>query len=200
MAKPSQLRRNASMGARGVLSSRPAGGAFQTRWSHGGYGRDALFDAVARRCTRELSRRVMPNPVCGPLGPVVSGNVGLTTNVVRCAIGTLRRSACTGVAAFGGAAARSAERWLAAHGRAKSATGPWHARLTNVFVVHATKKLLDRCGGVSPLDTPSTARLGDWYATALFWRASSGAFRERDNTAAGVRSPRSCQHARAPVR
>lgn len=105
MAKPSQLRRNASMGARGVLSSRPAGGAFQTRWSHGGYGRDALFDAVARRCTRELSRRVMPNPVCGPLGPIVRGNVRLTTKVVLCAVGTLRRSASTGVAACGGSAA-----------------------------------------------------------------------------------------------
>ncbi len=39
-----------------------------------------------------------------------------------------------------------------------------------MFVVHATKKVLDRCGGPSPADRPTTTALGDWYATALFWR------------------------------
>jgi hypothetical protein len=48
---------------------------------------------------------------------------------------------------------------------------PPHARLPIVFVVHATKKLLDRVGGptVSPVDQSTTA-LGDWYATVLFWK------------------------------
>ena len=46
---------------------------------------------------------------------------------------------------------------------------PCDARLGPVFVVHATKKLLDRCGGPAPAETPTTTALGDWYATALFW-------------------------------
>ena len=47
-----------------------------------------------------------------------------------------------------------------------------------MFVVHATKKVLDRCGGPSPsVDRPSsTTALGDWYATALFWRPQVALF------------------------
>ena len=44
------------------------------------------------------------------------------------------------------------------------------ARLTIVFVVFATKKVLDRCGGLTAVGGLSTTTLGDWYATALFWR------------------------------
>ena len=44
------------------------------------------------------------------------------------------------------------------------------ATLRIVFVVYATKKVLDRCGGPSPPDGPTTTALGDWYATALFWK------------------------------
>ncbi|MDP9336666.1 MAG: hypothetical protein M3Q30_25585 [Actinomycetota bacterium] len=39
-----------------------------------------------------------------------------------------------------------------------------------MFVVHATKKVLDRCGGPAPADGPTTTALGDWYATTLFWK------------------------------
>jgi hypothetical protein len=45
-----------------------------------------------------------------------------------------------------------------------------------VFVVHATKKVLDRCGGPSPVGGPSTTALGAWYATALFWRPQVALF------------------------
>jgi hypothetical protein len=40
-----------------------------------------------------------------------------------------------------------------------------------MLVIHGTKKLLDRVGRatVDP-DSPSTGRLGSWYATVLFWR------------------------------
>ena len=40
-----------------------------------------------------------------------------------------------------------------------------------MLVVHATKKLRDRVKAI-PVQTSetSTARLGDWYATAVFWR------------------------------
>ncbi len=44
------------------------------------------------------------------------------------------------------------------------------AKLRIVLVVRATKKLLDRCGGPSLSDQPATTALGDWYATALFWK------------------------------
>lgn len=44
-----------------------------------------------------------------------------------------------------------------------------------MFTVRATKKLLDRCGGPSSTET-STTRLGDWYATALFWRPQVALF------------------------
>ena len=45
-----------------------------------------------------------------------------------------------------------------------------------MFVVHATKKLLDRCGGPAPAETPTTTALGDWYATALFWKPQVALF------------------------
>jgi hypothetical protein len=45
-----------------------------------------------------------------------------------------------------------------------------------VFVVHATKKVLDRCGGPSLSDGPTTTALGDWYATALFWKPQVALF------------------------
>jgi hypothetical protein len=51
-----------------------------------------------------------------------------------------------------------------------------HARLRTVFVVHATKKVLDRCGGPSLSDGPTTTALGDWYATALFWKPQMALF------------------------
>lgn len=46
-----------------------------------------------------------------------------------------------------------------------------------MLVVHATKKLLDRVGKptVEPT-TPSTTRLGSWYATAMFWRPQVALF------------------------
>lgn len=45
-----------------------------------------------------------------------------------------------------------------------------------MFVVHATKKVLDRCGGPSPAGAPSTTALGAWYATALFWKPQVALF------------------------
>ena len=41
-----------------------------------------------------------------------------------------------------------------------------------VYVVHATKKLLERIRPAVLVDpeTPSTTMLGGWYATVLFWR------------------------------
>jgi hypothetical protein len=45
-----------------------------------------------------------------------------------------------------------------------------------VFTVHATRKLLDRCGGVSSDERPTSTTLGDWYATALFWRPQVALF------------------------
>ncbi len=41
-----------------------------------------------------------------------------------------------------------------------------------MFVVHATKKLLDRLrpAGLASPPGGSTTMLGNWYATALFWR------------------------------
>jgi hypothetical protein len=45
------------------------------------------------------------------------------------------------------------------------------ARLMAVFTIHATKKLLERVKQpiAAPVTEPSTA-LGNWYATALFWK------------------------------
>ena len=45
-----------------------------------------------------------------------------------------------------------------------------------MFVVHATKKLLDRCGSPSPSEQTTTTALGDWYATALFWKPQVALF------------------------
>jgi hypothetical protein len=46
-----------------------------------------------------------------------------------------------------------------------------------VFVVHATKKLLDRLreSAVAPVEAPTTV-LGDWYATVLFWKPQVALF------------------------
>jgi hypothetical protein len=46
-----------------------------------------------------------------------------------------------------------------------------------VYTIHATKKLLDRVKrpAVAPVDEPSTA-LGNWYATALFWKPQVALF------------------------
>jgi hypothetical protein len=46
-----------------------------------------------------------------------------------------------------------------------------------VLIVRATRKLLDRTGGVTATpDDASTTVLGDWYATALFWRPQVAMF------------------------
>lgn len=45
-----------------------------------------------------------------------------------------------------------------------------------MFVLHATKKLLDRVGQPIPEPPRSTTGLGDWYATALLWRPQLGLF------------------------
>lgn len=47
-----------------------------------------------------------------------------------------------------------------------------------MFVVHGTKKFLDRVSGVtgSPQVEPSTTALGDWYATVLFWKPQIALF------------------------
>jgi len=46
-----------------------------------------------------------------------------------------------------------------------------------VFSIHATKKLRDRVKAplTDPIETPSTA-LGNWYATALFWKPQIALF------------------------
>jgi hypothetical protein len=50
-------------------------------------------------------------------------------------------------------------------------------RLRVVFVVHGTRRFLDRVGGptVGSVD-PSTSALGDWYATVLFWKPQLALF------------------------
>ena len=46
-----------------------------------------------------------------------------------------------------------------------------------MLVVRGTKKLRDRLkSGPRQQDEKSTARLGDWYATALFWRPQLALF------------------------
>jgi hypothetical protein len=45
-----------------------------------------------------------------------------------------------------------------------------------MFVVHGTKKFLDRCGGPTPSEEGSTTALGGWYATALFWKPQVALF------------------------
>ena len=46
-----------------------------------------------------------------------------------------------------------------------------------VFTIHATKKLRDRVKAplADPVSSPSTA-LGNWYATALFWKPQVALF------------------------
>lgn len=46
-----------------------------------------------------------------------------------------------------------------------------------MFTIHATKKLRDRVRAplAEPIETPSTA-LGNWYATALFWKPQMALF------------------------
>ena len=39
-----------------------------------------------------------------------------------------------------------------------------------MFNLHCTKKLLDRIKPELGAPQPSTTRLGNWYATALFWK------------------------------
>jgi hypothetical protein len=39
-----------------------------------------------------------------------------------------------------------------------------------MFTLHCTKKLLDRIGPQVDLPRNASTRLGNWYATALFWR------------------------------
>lgn len=40
-----------------------------------------------------------------------------------------------------------------------------------MFVVHATRKLLDRVGGTTdPLDGQEPSAFGTWYATVVFWK------------------------------
>ena len=57
-------------------------------------------------------------------------------------------------------------------GSSPSATGRCRSCQTHpVLVVRGTKKLRDRLTGVTPaVDDESTTVLGDWFATALFWR------------------------------
>ena len=48
-----------------------------------------------------------------------------------------------------------------------------------MFVVHGTKKFLDRAHGAAPAGPdpqPSTTILGAWYATVLFWRPQVALF------------------------
>src|SRR5438552_960490 len=45
-----------------------------------------------------------------------------------------------------------------------------------VLIVRATKKLLERVGPPSPSDEESTTLLGQWYATALFWKPQVALF------------------------
>jgi hypothetical protein len=45
-----------------------------------------------------------------------------------------------------------------------------------VLIVRATKKLLDRVGPPSLGDEESTTLLGQWYATALFWKPQVALF------------------------
>jgi hypothetical protein len=45
-----------------------------------------------------------------------------------------------------------------------------------MFVLHATKKLLDRVGRPDDAIAAPTTRLGNWYATALFWKPQVALF------------------------
>ncbi|URM97410.1 hypothetical protein LUW76_25340 [Actinomadura madurae] len=46
-----------------------------------------------------------------------------------------------------------------------------------MFIVRATKKLLDRIGPVHPSEAePGPNQLGEWYATPIFWRPQVALF------------------------
>jgi hypothetical protein len=45
-----------------------------------------------------------------------------------------------------------------------------------MFTLHCTKKLLDRTKFIVSNDTSHDTRLGNWYATALFWRPQLALF------------------------
>lgn len=52
-----------------------------------------------------------------------------------------------------------------------------HGQTVGVFTVRATKKLLDRIGEPPVADPPTpTTSLGDWYATAIFWKPQAALF------------------------
>lgn len=52
-----------------------------------------------------------------------------------------------------------------------------HARLGNVYVVHGTRKFLERVSAPPGAEVrhPTTV-LGDWYATVLFWKPQAALF------------------------
>jgi hypothetical protein len=50
------------------------------------------------------------------------------------------------------------------------------ATLFLVFVVHPTKKLLDRLRRIPEPSVEGTTALGDWYATVLFWKPQVALF------------------------
>jgi hypothetical protein len=45
-----------------------------------------------------------------------------------------------------------------------------------MFVLHATKKLLDRIGPPEDAAADASTALGNWYATALFWKPQVALF------------------------
>lgn len=45
-----------------------------------------------------------------------------------------------------------------------------------MFVLHATKKLLDRIGPPDDAAADASTALGNWYATALFWKPQVALF------------------------
>lgn len=60
---------------------------------------------------------------------------------------------------------------------ARTAPGAVGARLVTVFVVHATRKLLDRVGGpTGPIAGQVPSTFGTWYATVVFWRPQVALF------------------------
>jgi hypothetical protein len=45
-----------------------------------------------------------------------------------------------------------------------------------MVIIRGTRKFLDRVGSPSEPDTASTTLLGDWFATAMFWRPQLALF------------------------